>query len=68
MIYLQKMYQMSLFRGKYKHIFKSLMGFCLLRLLNLSICHTFYYSPLMASKGLSWDEFALLIHRAEGVS
>lgn len=45
MIYLQKMYQAILFKGKYKHVFlKSLVSFCLLRVLNLSICHTFYHS------------------------
>lgn len=48
MIYLPKMYQMILFKGKYKHVFlDSLVSFCLPRLLNLSICRTFYCSSLL---------------------
>lgn len=51
MIYLPKMYQVILFKGKYKHVFlNSLVIFCLLRLFNVSICQTFYRSSLLHQK------------------
>lgn len=67
MIYLPKIYQVILFKGKYKHILlNSLVSFCLLRLFNLSIHHTFTVHPCstrnytLASKILSWPELTLL--------
>lgn len=62
MIYLPKIYQVILFKGKYKRIFlNSLVSFCLLRLFNLSIHHTLYRSSLLQQKlysGLKNSELA----------
>lgn len=54
MIYLPKMYQIILLKGKYKHSFSSyLLSFCLLRLLNFSIHHTFYSISVLHQEMLS---------------